>query len=133
MHQERLSPPVLPTGGLLIGLLTAVQHKDTKSQSMVSLNPCCITVSPVRLPSAKLADMQFPRLDLHMKQEHILEFIYKSILFSHRHIKKINTQQPSPHSHTKFLHTPGHRDGNSDEEKPFPPSHNQKPVPFILF
>lgn len=88
MHQERFSPRVLLTRGLLIGLLTAVQHKDTKSQSMVSLNPCCSTVSPVQLPSAKLADMQFPRLDLHMKQEYILEFIYKSNLFSHRHIKK---------------------------------------------
>lgn len=89
MHQERFSPRILHTRGLLNGLLTAVQHKDTKSQSTVSLNPCCITVSPVQLPSAKLADMQFPRLDLHMKQEYILEFIYKSTLFSHRHIKKL--------------------------------------------
>lgn len=116
MHQERFSPHILHTRGLLNGLLTAVQHKDTKSQSMVSLNPCCITVSPVQLPSAKLADMQFPRLDLHMKQEYILEFIYKSTLFSHRHIKKINSQQPSPHSQSKFLHTSGHKDGNSNEE-----------------
>lgn len=63
--------------------------------------------------------MQFPRWDLHMKQKEQtrrFKICLPNTFLTKAHIKDKPTSTSTTQCHTKFLSTPGHKDGNSDGE-----------------